>query len=84
MKHRNRRQMSMSRHSATATQQARRKQEDNLAIVFMGIVLVFLICHSPRLVLSMYEMTAIDNFEACERAGLHTFEAWTLIMTSVR
>ncbi len=40
--------MSMSRHSATATQQARRKQEDNLAVVFMGIVLVFLICHSPR------------------------------------
>ena len=50
VKHRNRRQMSMSRHSASATntQQARRKQEDNLAIVFMGIVLVFLICHSPR------------------------------------
>ena len=50
VKHRNRRQMSMSRTSATATntQQARRKQEDNLAIVFMGIVLVFLICHSPR------------------------------------
>ncbi len=55
-------QMSMSRHSSTETQsQARRKQEDNLAIVFMGIVLVFLICHSPRLVLSIYEAAVAEK-----------------------
>ncbi|XP_059098618.1 FMRFamide peptide receptor frpr-18-like [Tigriopus californicus] len=83
VKHRNRRQMSMSRHSATATQQARRRQEDNLAIVFMGIVLVFLICHSPRLILSMHEMMIIHDAMKCQAQRLHPFHAWTLITMCV-
>ena len=72
VKHRNRRQMSMSRHSATATQQARRKQEDNLAVVFMGIVLVFLICHSPRLGVHSFFLPAERrsmNYESCSCCG---------------
>eukprot|EP00095_Tigriopus_kingsejongensis_P003543 maker-scaffold106_size358372-snap-gene-2.28 protein:Tk03543 transcript:maker-scaffold106_size358372-snap-gene-2.28-mRNA-1 annotation:"patched domain-containing protein 3-like" len=83
VKHRNRRQMSMSRHSATATQQARRRQEDNLAIVFMGIVLVFLICHSPRLILSMHEMMIIHDAMKCQAQGRHPFHVWTLITMPV-
>ena len=84
VKHRNRRQMSMSRHSATATQQARRKQEDNLAIVFMGIVGVFLLCHSPRIVLSIFEMVVIREAMACQAANLRTFPVWSLLLSCIR
>ena len=53
--------------SSTETQSSvRRKQEDNLAVVFMGIVLVFGVCHAPRLFLSIYEMTDIHRAMACQ------------------
>lgn len=84
VKHRNRRQMSLSRHSATATQQARRKQEDNLAIVFMGIVLIFLLCHSPRIVLSIFEMIVIRQAMACDAIQEPPFPLWALVLSSVR
>ena len=76
VKHRNRRQLSMSRTSATATQQARRKQEDNLAVVFMGIVLIFLICHAPRNLISMVEMFLVRNAINCEQAGREAWPKW--------
>ena len=74
----------MSRTSATATQQARRKQEDNLAVVFMGIVLVFLVCHTPRNLLSLAEMVIIRDAMACQKMGMHGFPIWTLITASIR
>lgn len=70
--------MSMSRTSATATQQARRKQEDNLAIVFMGIVLVFLICHTPRNILSFAETITIENAIKCQEQGMRQWPIWYL------
>lgn len=81
VKHRNRRQMSMSRSSvtATSTHQARRKQEDNLAVVFMGIVLVFLLCHTPRNLLSVAEMFMIHKVLACQNIGMRGFPVWSLI-----
>lgn len=74
----------MSRTSATATQQARRKQEDNLAIVFMGIVLVFLVCHTPRNLLSLAEMAMVHNAIACTKNGQHGYPIWVLVTTSIR
>lgn len=74
----------MSRTSATATQQARRKQEDNLAIVFMGIVLVFLVCHTPRNLLSLAEMAMVHNSIACNKNRQHGFPIWVLVTTSIR
>ena len=76
--------MSMSRTSATATQQARRKQEDNLAIVFMGIVLVFLVCHTPRNLLSLVEMVIIKEAMECQGMGMHAFPVWTLYTAAFR
>ena len=37
--------------STTIRHQARRRQEDNLAVVFMGIVGAFLLCHLLRIAL---------------------------------
>ena len=74
----------MSRTSATATQQARRKQEDNLAIVFMGIVLVFLVCHTPRNLLSLVEMVIIKEAMECQAMNMHAFPVWTLYTASFR
>ena len=74
----------MSRTSATATQQARRKQEDNLAVVFMGIVLIFLICHAPRNLLSMIEMFLIRGAIECSNAGFEKFPVWAYIGAGLR
>ena len=79
--------MSLSRQAAataSATQQARRRQEDNLAIVFMGIVLVFLVCHSPRIVLSVFEMIVIRDAMACKARNAVSFPAWALMLSCVR
>ena len=84
VKHRNRRQLSMSRTSATATQQARRKQEDNLAVVFMGIVLIFLVCNFPRNMLSLFESLWIRRSMACQKTGMHGFPVWAIILGNFR
>nr|XP_040571530.1 FMRFamide receptor-like isoform X2 [Lepeophtheirus salmonis] len=73
------RQRRTSTHTSSANQQTRRKQEDNLAIVFMGIVLVFLVCHFPRLFLSMYECIVIREAFICQKKGLHSFPVWLLL-----
>ena len=75
VKNRNQRQMTMTqRHNshnnsgssgADSQSSVRRKQEDNLAVVFMGIVLVFGVCHAPRLFLSLYEMIDIRRATDC-------------------
>ena len=45
----------------------RQKKEDHLSTIFMGYVLVFLVCHTPRLVLSFYELTAIRSALECNK-----------------
>ena len=45
----------------------RLKKEDHLSTIFMGYVLVFLVCHTPRLVLSFYELTAIRSALECNK-----------------
>ena len=37
----------------------RRKKEDNMAVIFMGFILVFLICNAPRLILNIHELMTI-------------------------
>ena len=57
----------------------RRQKEDNLAVIFMGIVIVFLVCHFPRIFLSLHEMLVIRNTMACSRVGYHSFPLWALL-----
>ena len=68
----------------TINHQARRRQEDNLAVVFMGIVGVFLLCHFLRVFLNLHEMVVIRDAMACTKAGQQGFPVWALVMTSFR
>ncbi len=54
--------------------------EDHLAAILMGIVLVFLACHSPRVLLNLYEVATIASRgeDHCGR-----FSPWTLMAISV-
>ena len=57
----------------------RRQKEDNLAVIFMGIVIVFLVCHFPRIFLSLHEMLVIRNTMACSNVGYYSFPLWALL-----
>ena len=64
--------------------QARRKQEDNLAVVFLGIVLVFLICHTPRNICNLAETYYIDNSIECQKMRQNGFPFWVLVLNTIR
>ena len=36
--------------------ESRRKKEDNMAVIFMGFILVFLVCHLPRYALLLHSL----------------------------
>lgn len=56
----------------------RRKVEDNLAMVFMGIILAFLICHLPRILLDIHEMLTLARANLCKSGGYRrTFPPWS-------
>ena len=61
----------------------RRKNEDNLAIIFMGIILIFLICHFPRIINSLYEVATIHKSLLCAKAKRPQFSLWSLMMISI-
>lgn len=45
----------------------RRRIEDRLALLFMGIVLMFFACSLPRLLLNLYEFFYIEQCLACSK-----------------
>lgn len=61
----------------------RRRVEDRLAILFMGIVAVFFICNLPRIFLHMYETSVMEKARECSRLRQRSFPAWVWVMTSV-
>lgn len=72
-----------SRSDSVLTSSTRRKNEDNLAVIFMGIILIFLICHFPRILLNIYELATIHRSLACELAKKPQFSLWSLLTISV-
>ena len=66
-------------HQKSSTNENRRQKEDNLAVIFMGIVIVFLVCHFPRIFLSIHEMLVIRNTMACQNKGYYSFPMWALL-----
>jgi len=70
------------RHVQTVNER-RPRFEDNLAAIFMGFVLVFLVCHTPRLLLNIHELATIREAMQCEQAGKNGFPLWSLILISV-
>ena len=61
----------------------RRLFEDNLAAVCMGFVLVFLVCHFPRLLLNIHELITIKEAMMCGEQGHHPFSVWSMVTISV-
>ena len=60
----------------------RHVQEHDSAKVLGGIVVVFMICHSLRLVLNFYEMILIKNVLDCIHNRQNGFPKWFLITKS--
>ena len=78
----NRRRQSSS--AAAMNSLARRKMEDSLAMVFMGIVLAFLICHFLRVFLNAHEMMIIEEAMECSTANKRSFPKWAIITNFFR
>jgi hypothetical protein len=57
----------------------RRRTEDRMAVLFMGIVVVNLICHFPRILLNFYEMMVIEEAMACAAVGKRAFAVWAQV-----
>ena len=51
----------------TLNEQNRRKQETELANVLIGIVIFFIVCHSPRIFISVHEILAYNSVCGMER-----------------
>lgn len=68
---------------AGVTNESRRKKEDNLAAVFMGFIIVFLVCHLPRLLLNIHELATIRHAMECQANGFQGFPLWSGIMISI-
>ena len=61
----------------------RRKNEDSLAVVFMIIIFIFLICHSPRIILDIHELMTIKQSEYCNEINEFYYSSWSVILLSV-
>ena len=49
----------------------------------MGFVLVFLVCHFPRLLLNIHELITIEEAMKCGERGHHPFSVWSMVTISV-
>lgn len=67
--------------SKTAHNANRRRLEDNLAVIFMGIVLFFLVSHFPRIFLALHELFVPPRPALCINAGKRSFALWVHIFT---
>ena len=63
--------------AAISVNESRRKKEDNMAAIFMGFIVVFLVCHLPRLLLNIHELFTIKHAIKCMEAGQEPFPLWT-------
>ena len=70
-------------HPTISVNESRRKKEDNMAVIFMGFILVFLVCHLPRLLLNIHELVTLQHAMECQKAGLNPFPLWSLITITV-
>ena len=66
--------------TAISVNESRRKKEDNMAVIFMGFILVFLVCHLPRLLLNMHELITYQDQQRCMEAGKNPWPIWSIVM----
>jgi len=61
----------------------KRKNEDSLAMVFVIIILIFLVCHAPRIILDINELVNLKRSEYCASTGATPFSFWSIILLNV-
>ncbi|XP_040572688.2 G-protein coupled receptor daf-37 [Lepeophtheirus salmonis] len=54
-----------------------RRIEDSLAVIFIGFTFVFCICHTPRILLNIYEILFLERLTSCSSAGKEGLYPWT-------
>ena len=57
----------------------RRKHEDHLAMIFLGFIFVFLLCHLPRILLDIHELVTREHYLNCRRFHYNDFPAYISI-----
>ena len=57
--------------------------EDSMGMVFVMIILIFLICHFPRILLDAYEIASVEWTEYCEAHNKLALSFWSLILVSI-
>ena len=57
--------------------------EDSMGMVFVMIILIFLICHFPRILLDAYEIASVEWTEYCEAHDKLALSFWSLILVSI-
>ena len=56
-------------HERTRRKNTQRASEMNLAAILLCIVVVFIICHFPRILLNVHELFMLDNMLECGESG---------------
>ena len=60
--------------------EVRRNQENDAAKVLIGIVVVFIICHTLRVTIDVYEMINIEKIISCHGLGRHGVHSWVMML----
>ena len=63
----------IKRNKSAFSRTQRRNHEDHLAMVFLGFILVFLLCHLPRILLDIHELATREHYQVCRKFGFHDF-----------
>ncbi|CAB4060863.1 unnamed protein product [Lepeophtheirus salmonis] len=70
--------------SATTTTRSGGSSDLNLAPILFGVVIVFVVCNSLRLILNFYDFTVVEEIIDCERKGVGRFPPpWIVCSVSV-
>ena len=73
----NKRESGRNKRAFTRTQ--RRKHEDHLAMIFLGFIFVFLLCHLPRILLDIHELVTREHYTTCRQFNHNDFPAYISI-----
>ena len=72
-----------ARRHKTSSNERRRILEDNLAMVFMGFIFVFLLCHVLRVFLNVHELAVWNSAIQCQKAKKRMWKPWSIAMISM-
>ena len=68
-----------SRNKPSYSRTQRRKHEDHLAMIFLGFIFVFLVCHLPRILIDIHELITREYYKKCKSYRYYDFPAYITI-----